>query len=1041
MMGRRITPLKDALQSVRISSDKRDVLESKFISQYKGYGVFALKYISKGDFVVEYRGELISSKDSQQRRGIYTSEEMVYMFDFKWQEKTWTIDASKDNRSLGRLVNDDHISPNCMMKKVFVDGSPHLCLFAIRDIQPGDEITYDYGDSAWPWRTKLINESSPAPTTSHGKGKYSIDPTANDQACKASELIINESSSVPTTSHGKGKYSLDPTANDQARKASELIINESSSAPTTSHGKRKYSLDQTANDQTRKASELVLDEFKPSQAKISRYNPSISISKQKTIEDNEEVSSDMDCSDNTDYDDVDYVPDTSDSSTESSFSSKQYSTSPKPYPKKKIISFPKSQLEQESYENVGRSSTAHDESTYVASMPNSKNSWRYNKKQFCYFCEKPYSKISRHLEFVHSNESEVAKAFSFPKNSKERRVRLRHLTNRGNFSHNAMVMQKGSGEIVACNRPKTLKHPQDFTHCSHCHGLYSRKSLWRHVKICPQKPEQVAKTGRKRVASQSCFQCPSEVSEGLWKIVCEMSQDEISAAVRQDKYIILFGEQMYNRLKSNPGKNEYIRQKMREIARLLLKAKQLTPLSCMEDFIKPSNFPHVIAAVRAVAGYDEHGNTYKIPSLALKLGNSLMRISSCVECSALISGQEQAAKSAQSFRRLYEARWNEVVSSSALNTLTEAKWNKPQVLPFTEDVKNLHTFLTNEQRNAKSTLLAEPNAKRYATLCKLTLSQVILFNRRREGEVSKMPLKNYISRVKTQLQQDIALGLSEFEKKLCSHFERVEIRGKRGRKVPVLLTPDMVSSLDALIRMRQEFVPAENGFLFARPNALTSYRGADCIREYANASGTKNPDAISSTQLRKQVATLSAVLNLKEHEMDQLASFMGHDIRVHRDFYRLPESTLQLAKMSKLLLAMEKGKLKEVHGLKLDDIVIDPMDEVDVSSDAEQNEEAISTNQEPSGCHQNLGKAERNDPLSQGQLKQVPRKKRTWSASEVQAIERHLMKFIRTCQLPGKKECVSCLLSEPVALQARDWTAVKFYIKNRITTLKRSQTK
>lgn len=83
-----------------------------------------------------------------------------------------------------------------------------------------------------------------------------------------------------------------------------------------------------------------------------------------------------------------------------------------------------------------------------------------------------------------------------------------------------------------------------------------------------------------------------------------------------------------------------------------------------------------------------------------------------------------------------------------------------------------------------------------------------------------------------------------------------------------------------------------------------------------------------STRLRKQVATLSTVLNLKENEMDQLATFLGHDIRVHREFYRLPESTLQLAKVSKLLIAMEKGRLSDLQGKGLDDIEINPEGEV-----------------------------------------------------------------------------------------------------------------
>jgi len=59
--------------------------------------------------------------------------------------------------------------------------------------------------------------------------------------------------------------------------------------------------------------------------------------------------------------------------------------------------------------------------------------------------------------------------------------------------------------------------------------------------------------------------------------------------------------------------------------------------------------------------------------------------------------------------------------------------------------------------------------------------------------------------------------------------------------------------------------------------------------------------------------------------MDQLANFLGHDIRVHREFYRLPESTLQLAKVSKLLMAMEKGKLSDVKGKGLKTLKFTPM--------------------------------------------------------------------------------------------------------------------
>lgn len=61
-----------------------------------------------------------------------------------------------------------------------------------------------------------------------------------------------------------------------------------------------------------------------------------------------------------------------------------------------------------------------------------------------------------------------------------------------------LYKKKGCGEIVA----------DDFRHCSHCHGLQSRKSLGRHVKICLQKPKQdmlVGKGAKRKKKKEICF--------------------------------------------------------------------------------------------------------------------------------------------------------------------------------------------------------------------------------------------------------------------------------------------------------------------------------------------------------------------------------------------------------------------------------------------------------------------------------------------------------------------------------------------------------
>lgn len=163
--------------------------------------------------------------------------------------------------------------------------------------------------------------------------------------------------------------------------------------------------------------------------------------------------------------------------------------------------------------------------------------------------------------------------------------------------------------------------------------------------------------------------------------------------------------------------------------------------------------------------------------------------------------------------------------------------------------------------------------------------------------------------------------LSKLEQDLSHEFTRLVIRGKRGRKVPVLLIKEMTKSLDFLIEQRGEDndILDSNEYVFARQNSDLHLRGSDCLRKYATISGAKRPETLTSIQLRKHVATLSQIMNLKENELDQLAKFMGHDIRVHREYYRLTENTLQLAKISKLLMAVELGT--EVYkGKSLDEI-------------------------------------------------------------------------------------------------------------------------
>ncbi|CAH1106930.1 unnamed protein product [Psylliodes chrysocephalus] len=58
--------------------------------------------------------------------------------------------------------------------------------------------------------------------------------------------------------------------------------------------------------------------------------------------------------------------------------------------------------------------------------------------------------------------------------------------------------------------------------------------------------------------------------------------------------------------------------------------------------------------------------------------------------------------------------------------------------------------------------------------------------------------------------------------------------------------------------------------------------------------------------------------NMNENDMEQLASFMGHTLGIHRSSYRLPDDIYQIAKISKLLILMKKGEAGQFKGKTLD---------------------------------------------------------------------------------------------------------------------------
>jgi SET domain-containing protein len=104
-----------------------------------GKGVFAMQPIAKGESVIEYKGEIISWPEAL-RRHPHDPSDPNHTFYFSLDDGSHVIDA-KFGGNAARWINHA-CQPNCEADET-EDG--RVFIRALRNLQPGEELFYDYG--------------------------------------------------------------------------------------------------------------------------------------------------------------------------------------------------------------------------------------------------------------------------------------------------------------------------------------------------------------------------------------------------------------------------------------------------------------------------------------------------------------------------------------------------------------------------------------------------------------------------------------------------------------------------------------------------------------------------------------------------------------------------------------------------------------------------------------------------------------------------------------------------------------------------------
>ncbi|KAJ8911356.1 hypothetical protein NQ315_011649 [Exocentrus adspersus] len=539
-------------------------------------------------------------------------------------------------------------------------------------------------------------------------------------------------------------------------------------------------------------------------------------------------------------------------------------------------------------------------------LPNQKTT--KERETICPICfQEVTTHFPRHLLRHHGNSKQVKLLNSLKPRSKERLDMIAALRKQGYFY---MKTEKGILKPVR----------------SH----YSKKLLYKHVKICKLKPPDTTNPGKNCLSKSQTYMASmtsknqnflksSRIREEVFSI---MRPDEISGVAKNDPLICLYGEELLNKHKRKQICT-VVSNKIREMARLLIAVKSVDPeVNSLFDALKPEKFQCLILAVKSISGYNTETKSFKAPSLALHMGTNLKIV--CDLAFKIVvekrnipkvtwTDRQEKKTEIKELKKLIVGHWCTELSSLALKDLKEKQWETPVQLPQTSDIQKFQSYISDLADKSYDRLTSGPpyTAKDYKTLTECVLVLTVMFNRKRIGDVQYLTIANYLQ------------SLTAVEKILIKKFKRVVTGGKGSKPIPILFLTKLQKFISCLIEVRRnsDIVPQSNTYLFANPGSQNRWMsGTNVVRHLGQECGVQNPGLLTSTKFRKHIVTTLQLMSMDETEMDQVATFMGHTRKTHSEFYRLPQDIFQTAKVAKVLLLLEKGKGQEFQGKSLNDI-------------------------------------------------------------------------------------------------------------------------
>ncbi|CAD6211449.1 GSCOCG00010989001-RA-CDS [Cotesia congregata] len=541
------------------------------------------------------------------------------------------------------------------------------------------------------------------------------------------------------------------------------------------------------------------------------------------------------------------------------------------------------------------------------------------KKTFCCFCLQLKAVPSRHYRDVHSNEKEVKQFLAMKNNSVERKAAIEKLRLRGNNIYN-LNRDFNKGKLLVCRQPRqnSVANAGDYKPCSKC-GKWLL-NVKRHQ--CPYERDHCDDRSHLVKSKIMMGQIHENANELTRKILAILNDDEISEAVRYDPLLIVFANDLTERY-TNQHQHKMIRSRLRMLGGILLKVMEYNEavfeggminqkpnpvnVNKFADIIDPRLYDNMIVAIQNINGMNIEKSECRAPSSATAAGTWITKVAKVYQKELIKSLEFDKAKHVEYFLKVHEVEFSTRINNLARSVQIQQRRHNQKPLPTMDDINLFRDYVEKNLALAIESLVKGYTDHAWKKLAQCTLIFILLFNRKRPGELQRILIDDY-KRAETfeKTNKDEYDRLSSMDKKLVDEYLRIEFGGKKGREVPLLLSSNMRGFIDLILTHRSAAkIHPDNPFIFALPGfdgtRYKHLKACALMRNYSKRCGAQYPKRIRATGLRKHFATTVASLKIDECQIYDVSNFMGHAEKIHRDHYRQAVVTRDVCGVSRIL--------------------------------------------------------------------------------------------------------------------------------------------